>query len=159
MPSAILILPLTFAPLSIYRDTSRVSLLFDRRAENSNSPAKYGHTTCICYSKKRSSLSLNCVAGTIFLSTIIQAGSQSIENVLHEGEAREWCFHWSGLVRTLVGFSHGINKVKWSNVGLAAMLAAESFSQNRRCQKMFIRLCYIKLTKIYTERLSQSYAG
>ena len=22
-----------------------------------------------------------------------------IENLLHEGEAREWCFHWSGLVR------------------------------------------------------------
>ena len=30
----------------------------------------------------------NCVAWTIFLSTK-QAGSQSIENLLHEGEARE----------------------------------------------------------------------
>ena len=28
----------------------------------------------------------NCVAGTISLSTIIQAGSQSIENLLHEGK-------------------------------------------------------------------------
>ena len=30
----------------------------------------------------------SCVAGTIFLSTV-QAGSQSIENLLHEGEARD----------------------------------------------------------------------
>ena len=43
----------------------------------------------------------NCVAGTIFLSTI-QVGSHTIENLLHEGEAREWCFHWSGLVSTSV---------------------------------------------------------
>ena len=43
----------------------------------------------------------NCVAGTIFLSTI-QAGSQSIANLLHEREAREWCFRWSGLVSTSV---------------------------------------------------------
>ena len=29
----------------------------------------------------------------------------------------------------------------WTNVGLAAMFANESFSQNRRGQKRFIRLC------------------
>ena len=34
------------------------------------------------------------------------------------------------------------------------MFVAESFSQYRRGQKKFIRLCYIKLTKIYTARLS-----
>ena len=56
-------LPVTFAPRYLVsmlrseeRDTSRVSLLFARSAENSGSPAKYGHT--ICYSEKFSLLYL-----------------------------------------------------------------------------------------------------
>ena len=107
LTSAILILPGTFAPLS----SSHASKWGAGHLASFPSFRPQGHTTCTAIlhvsaiAKNVLHFAFNCVAGTIFLSTIIQAGSQSIENLLHEGEAREWCFHWSGLVRTLVSTS------------------------------------------------------
>ena len=86
------------------RDSSRVSLLFARTAENSS--------TAILSAIAKTFLTLPRI---VSLSTI-QVGGQSIEtrwtvsvgvdflrfqasmiiNLLHEGEAREWCFYYPG---------------------------------------------------------------
>ena len=110
--SAILILPVTFAPLTSFHASKwgaghlKGFSSFGPYRENSSSLAKYALT--ICYYRTFTLLYFElCLS-------VIQAGNQSIhtrpafffgpwigknagqnDNLLHEGKASEWCFHWS----------------------------------------------------------------